>query len=118
MVIAANSYPGGGSPNNFGPLIAFTTPYTYQGGDLLITMRILSTDFLQTGLILDAEFVVQGGTLSGAPYNGTIAASSAGYIPVMQFQVNTPLVDNPVPEPSTFVLALMGLGLVVLKLRK
>lgn len=32
--LPANSMPGGSTPNAFGTLIQFTTPYTYQGGDL------------------------------------------------------------------------------------
>ena len=32
------SFPGGSSPNAFGPLITFDTPYTYSGGPLLLTL--------------------------------------------------------------------------------
>ncbi|NUM70638.1 MAG: T9SS type A sorting domain-containing protein [Ignavibacteriaceae bacterium] len=39
LVIAANSYPIGGSPNLFGPAIQFTTPYHYTGGHLLVEIR-------------------------------------------------------------------------------
>ncbi|MBL8822913.1 MAG: hypothetical protein JNJ77_10025 [Planctomycetia bacterium] len=33
-----NSYPGGATPNAFGPVINFSTPYIYTGGDLLMTI--------------------------------------------------------------------------------
>jgi hypothetical protein len=122
FTIAANSFPTGGSPNAFGPMIDFTTPYSYTGGDLLITMRMLTTTGTATNLILDAEFIVSGFTLSGAPYNGTNSTSAASYIPVMQLQVGRGVsVDDPpvgTPEPCTFALALAGFALVALKRRK
>jgi len=33
--IAVGAFPGGGSPNAWGPAIFFDTPYVYQGGDLV-----------------------------------------------------------------------------------
>lgn len=39
LLIAANSYTFGGTPNAFGPPITFTTPYAYSGGDLLVELR-------------------------------------------------------------------------------
>ena len=39
LSIDTNAYPGGQSPNAFGPTLQFDTPYVYQGGDLLITLR-------------------------------------------------------------------------------
>ena len=32
-------YPSGGSPNGFGPIIAFDTPFTYTGGDLVVDIQ-------------------------------------------------------------------------------
>ncbi len=41
--LAANAYPGGAAtgttPEDWGPVIAFTTPYTYTGGPLVIEFR-------------------------------------------------------------------------------
>lgn len=39
LTMPALSYPGGASPNAFGYIINFDTPFTYQGGDLLFTIR-------------------------------------------------------------------------------
>jgi len=39
LLIAANSYPFGSTPNSFGTAITFTTPYAYSGGDLLVELR-------------------------------------------------------------------------------
>lgn len=34
--VVTGTYPGGSTPNNWGPTFDFTTPYSYQGGDLVI----------------------------------------------------------------------------------
>lgn len=39
MTFAASSFPGGASPNQFGPMIDLTTPYLYEGGSLLVEVR-------------------------------------------------------------------------------
>lgn len=52
LVIPANSYTFGNSPNNFGPEITFNTPWFYAGGHLLIEFR--HTGFSGTSRNLDA----------------------------------------------------------------
>ena len=56
LTINASSFPGGAAPNPnaFGPVIAFGTPYTYTGGNLLMEVRHTgsnivngATDFLE-----------------------------------------------------------------------
>jgi hypothetical protein len=42
MTFPAMSFPGGASPptpNAFGPVVEFTTPFVYQGGDVVMTIR-------------------------------------------------------------------------------
>ncbi len=39
LTIPANSYTFGGSPNAFGPMIAFNTAWIYTGGNLLVEIR-------------------------------------------------------------------------------
>lgn len=38
LTFPPNSFPGGATPNAFGPVINFTTPYVYSGGILLVTI--------------------------------------------------------------------------------
>ncbi|MFP6859439.1 MAG: choice-of-anchor D domain-containing protein [Roseibacillus sp.] len=58
LTVLNREYPAGATPNELGPQIAFTTPYTYNGGDLLITIRH-SGNGLSHGL-LDAASDVPG----------------------------------------------------------
>jgi len=39
LAVPTGSYPDGSSPNQFGPVIEFTTPWTYTGGNLLVEIR-------------------------------------------------------------------------------
>ena len=59
LVITANSYTFGGTPNAFGPAITFTTPYLYSGGDLLVEMR--HSGFVGTTRTNDAILTSTGG---------------------------------------------------------
>lgn len=52
LLIPANAYPFGGTPNNFGAEIIFNTPYTYNGGHLVIEIR--HTGFTGTSRSNDA----------------------------------------------------------------
>ncbi|MCE9540765.1 MAG: T9SS type A sorting domain-containing protein [Bacteroidetes bacterium] len=52
LLVPANSYTFGSTPNAFGPAITFTTPYAYSGGDLLIELR--SSGFSGTSRTNDA----------------------------------------------------------------
>ncbi|MBS0190648.1 MAG: hypothetical protein U0573_02000 [Phycisphaerales bacterium] len=55
--VAANAYPGTGNPRAWGPVVAFTTPFVYPGGPLVIEWRVVSpsstfaayTDLVNTG---------------------------------------------------------------------
>lgn len=59
LVIAANSYTFGGTPNAFGTAITFTTPYLYSGGNLLVELR--HSGFTGTTRTNDALTTVTGG---------------------------------------------------------
>jgi hypothetical protein len=39
LMVPANAYPSGGSPNSFGPEITFDTPWLYTGGHVLVEIR-------------------------------------------------------------------------------
>jgi hypothetical protein len=103
LTLPANSLPGGSSPNAFGLLIAFTTPYTYTGGNLLLTIThtVASSG---PGASLDYEFLPNAENQGGPGYQATTAT---------QFQQEAmPIIQlTTVPEPSAVVMAGMVLGL-------
>lgn len=104
----ANSMPGGGTPNAFGPAVPFSTGYVYQGGDLVIQVRRQPAS---AGFGLDASSSHAGaGTLYQA-VSGTFAATTGSitnHFPVMQLEYQT-------PEPAAWGLMLLGLAGVALR---
>jgi hypothetical protein len=105
LTFLANSIPGGASPNAFGPVINFTTPYNYNGGSLLIEVRrsARTGDTIAFNTDVDSTAATQLGArwlfnlTSDTATTGTISAS--GQIFQLQY--------TPIPEPSS--LALVGL---------
>jgi hypothetical protein len=105
------SVTGGTGPNPFFA-IDFTTPFTYTGGDLLMTLTVANaTDFL---LPVDANFFVGGGLgdTVGSINGGSSEAEFYNY-PITGFEYG-PASSTGVPEPSSFVL--LGIGLMTLGL--
>lgn len=110
LTIPASSFPGGSTPNAFGFLFSFTAPYTYPGGDLLITVR-------HTGNGVDPEYLDSetGGT--GSLYQ-SIAADSYGASTANLSLLSTRIMALDVtgaaaiPEPASYWL--VGLGLLAL----
>jgi hypothetical protein len=109
----AGAFPSGDSPNTFGPVVGFGTPFTYTGGPLLVTLSY--TDFTGgTGL----DFVS-----SGAPgndlrqwlgYNGSTLDDSAPPASALVMQL-----DYTVPEPtSAGILATAGMVLLLRRRRR
>lgn len=86
-------YPGGASPNAFGPVIVFSTPYVYSGGTLLLT---LSESDPSGSLDVDAVIGTPGVDYGQAnAYNATTLDSGLGeYSPVIQLVYS-------VPEPTS-----------------
>jgi hypothetical protein len=101
LAIPANSFPGGSTPNAFGLLISFSTPYIYTGGDLLLTLSYTSAG---GDLDFDAGFGladVEG--RSGAGYNNsTLDNDFRNYALVAQFTTIA------VPEPRIDLLVFVG----------
>jgi hypothetical protein len=100
--IAAGDYPTGASPNAFGATIAFTTPYTYTGGPLLLEYS--HTPFPSTHSFADAATVnaADGQSAFGTGFSATTAdIGMTTDVVVVRFQV--------VPEPATALAAIIPL---------
>lgn len=80
LTFAPNSFPGGGEPNDFAPVISFTTPYVYQGGELLIEMSHPGNGidwlYLDIATGLNNESAFQYATSQNAPIANWPAAGA------------------------------------------
>jgi hypothetical protein len=101
ITFPANSFVGGAGPNPFGPLISFTTPYTYTGSDLLLTF---SDTAFSSSIVCDATTglpttAAQGRQNVGVYNSPSVPNSFNGFAMIVQFDY-----DTPVPEPSGCML--------------
>lgn len=119
LAFNAGSFPIGGSgttPNSFGPMIAFNTPYLYTGGNLAIEMRFSPQVGSTTTPAFDAVAASDPGngwgTLFAARWTSNIAGTSGsnGNFLVTKFE------SALVPEPAT--IAVLGLGALTLLRRR
>jgi hypothetical protein len=109
---AAGSFPSDTSPSSFGPLIDFTTPYTYNGGDLLLTVSHSAGG--GDTLLWDAAQGGGGPGLSRAEYRQTSGVVSSpttdtrtnAFGLIIQFETIVPA--SSAPEPGTVVLLTLG----------
>jgi hypothetical protein len=112
LTVNAGDFPGGGSPNNFG-WIPFSTPYQYQGGDLLIEVAYQG---FSTGRDADAAYPFTANlaqTAFGTGYNSTTAdAGLYAEALVLGFSI------TPVPEPSASVIISAGFLLLVFRMSR
>ena len=106
LVIPANSFVGGAGPNPF-YVINFTTPYTYFGGDLLMTVTNPGT----ANLAVDANFVDAHGD-TAACFSTGCQAQFFNY-PITEFQFTPGFAVTPVPPAlPLFISGLSALGLL------
>ncbi|MBX3363882.1 MAG: hypothetical protein KF866_03870 [Phycisphaeraceae bacterium] len=89
--IPAGSYTFGNSPNAFGPVITFNTPWTYTGGNLLVELRHTGSNM--TSRSVDAVTASSGpGSGYGVFFSGAWASSytavtgSQGNFSIIRFQ--------------------------------
>jgi hypothetical protein len=114
LTMTANSYPGGATaptPNDWGFFISFTTPYTYNGGDLVIHFshdgsNLSNNRFLDSISTTGPGYGTAVRALSGTGYQ--VATGSAASFTIMQLTY--------IPAPSS--LALLGLGGLVCARRR
>lgn len=112
LTIGQNAFPftSGPGPNGF-YYLTFTTPYVYQGGDLLLTLQ--STHTSGSGVDLDAMNL--DSLVDSAVSGGSTEFFTA---PVMAFQFQASSTPG-VPEPSGLALTVSaGFGLWGLAIRR
>lgn len=97
--VSFGDYPGGASPNAFGPVVSFNTPYVYSGGTLLLTLSEAdSAGQLDFDAVTGTPGVDYG---QSNTYNATTLNSGSGeYSPVIQLVYD-------VPEPATFAFLVL-----------
>jgi hypothetical protein len=119
--VAAGAYVSSGvtaTVSPWGPLITFTTPFTYSGGGITVTLRHTGND---TGTAYNVDGVAATNTAMGygtafaaraasaaSPYTATTGTSSP--FVVTQFEA------SPAPTPSS--LAILGLGGLAISRRR
>jgi hypothetical protein len=108
LTIPTDAFTGGTGPNPF-YLIDFTTPYTYEGGDLLFS---LSVNNIVGALSLDANNVDANGDTVGAMGGGAGRSEFYNY-PTTELEFTA---GTSTPEPSS--LLLLGAGLAFLAGRR
>jgi len=114
VTFAANSFPGGGTPNAFGQVINFTQNYTYNGGSLLIEIRRSARTGNTTSFNTDVDGTAA--TQAGARWMFNTASNTATTGTMVNggqiFQLQT----QAVPEPATLVA--FGAGALALLRRR
>ena len=96
LTITANSFPVGGSPNPFGADIACTTPFIYQGGNVVVEVRHTgsnivnaATHFLEAVAITDPQY---GTRFWSATATGNTATTGAvNTFTVVRLQTTVPV---------------------------
>jgi hypothetical protein len=108
LTLAANSFPSGNTPNNFGPLVAFNqSSYTYQGGGLVLLLSHNESNLSGTIAVDSATSATPAyGTdfraIQSANFQALAATNTSSSFPVLQFEF------TPVPEPASGALLALG----------
>lgn len=101
------------TPNPFFS-INFTTPFTYTGGDLLLTLSYITSNTVTT--TLDGTPISAGGLDSASNISPTGTLTQFYGVPVVQF--TTAAATAGVPEPATWAMMLMGFGAMGAAMRR
>ena len=107
LTIGAEGFPAGGDPNAFGVEIVFTTPYTYTGGNLLITIRHSGNGISSDGLESTAE-PGDYQLLTATGYDAIEGAGNDMLITQLSYVV---------PEPSSLMLLAGSVTLLAFRRR-
>ncbi len=107
LTLSANSMPGGGTPNDFGPMIDFTTPYIYDGGSLLIEIRRSARTGDTTSFLTDVDNSIA--SQAGARWLFNLSSDTAATGTISNSAQIFQLRYAPVPGPSSLALfAIVG----------
>jgi hypothetical protein len=109
LTITPGMFPGGSSPNNFG-WIPFSTPYQYQGGDLLIEVAYQG---FSAGRDADAAYPFDGSlaeTAFGTGFASTTADAGLYNEALVMGFLTSPI--SPAPEPSASIMIGTGFALL------
>jgi hypothetical protein len=115
LTMGVDFFPGTGSPHDWSTLIAFDTPYEYTGGILALEVR--NDGPAQSPLFLDGFSGPNPNDGTGHIISYNIGDDNATFANSPFFVGNwvVNLRTEPVPEPATAGLALVGLaGLLAL----
>lgn len=111
LAFAADDIPIGGSPNAFGPFIGFTTPFSYRGGDLLLTIRHTGGGLRNLVLVdvREDDTALQSVFSDGA--DATVGFALGGAAPIIQitFVPENPFEQAAVLADQVAVLVANGL---------
>jgi hypothetical protein len=111
LTVNPGAFPNSGSPTAFGPLFSFSTPYVYQGGDLVLYFSHAGSNITQTAFLDAADSDTPGyGTDFRAQFAIGFHAPTAGgggtdfqaLVTLFQFAVA-------VPEPATWAMLVLTL---------
>jgi len=107
LFIPMNSYPSGGSPNDWGPAIMFDSLYLYTGGNLLVELRLSGTGTTnQSTDAVTATTIPPYGTLISACWGSGYSANSGSQ---GNFSIIRLSADDPVPvEFTSFTASVTG----------
>lgn len=108
LVINAGDYPGGSSPNAFGPLIAFSQPYVYTGGPLLIEGA--QDGYPSGGRYSDNDFP---SAISETRYAAGFGATTGNVGPFQDMIVTQFEIAPAVPAVEPWGLAILGALLIL-----
>lgn len=117
LTFPANSFPGGATPNAFGPTIDFTTPYVYGGGSMLIEVRRSARTGDTASFLTDVDNTA--GTQVGARWLFNLSSDAAPTGTLSNSGQIFQLRYTPIPEPSSLgLLGVAGAAIVGLRRRR